>query len=229
MSGGTSTIPVCEIFHSLQGEGIWSGVPSVFVRVSGCNLRCVWCDTPYALDMSEAEIMPVERIADAVLAYDSCRHVVVTGGEPMICPAVWGLCRKLSEAGRRITVETNGTLAPAGIRCDLASVSPKLANSLAESEKSPAWPLATVRQWLDDYDCQLKFVIREPGDISEVIGFLDALGRGIPRERIFLMPEGRDAQAVADRSRLLADACLATGFRYGRRIQLDLYGDTRGT
>src|SRR5438477_9786475 len=123
-------LKIAEIFYSLQGEGSLVGVPSVFVRTSGCNLRCAWCDTPYTSWQPEGEERTLGSIAAEVKQYPA-RHVVVTGGEPMIAPGIVALTRML--AGRHITIETAGTVF-APVRCDLMSISPKLANSTPEGQ-----------------------------------------------------------------------------------------------
>src|SRR5690349_23450018 len=96
---------IAEIFHSLQGEGSLVGVPSVFVRTSGCNLRCTWCDTPYTSWHPEGDDWSVERILEAVQGFGAA-HVVVTGGEPMMAPAIVPLTAALREMGLHITIET---------------------------------------------------------------------------------------------------------------------------
>src|ERR1700761_495351 len=100
---------ISELFHSIQGEGKLVGVPSVFVRASGCNLRCTWCDTPYASWNPEGTDLPVEQIASQVEAFRS-KHVVITGGEPMIMPDIAELCSSLKSAGHHITIETAATV-----------------------------------------------------------------------------------------------------------------------
>ena len=120
---------LAELFHSIQGEGKLAGVPSVFVRASGCNLRCVWCDTPYASWDPEGDDVPVDEIVRRVALFD-CRHVVLTGGEPMIMPDIGALCDAL-KAWRddcHITIETAATVYRP-LKLDLASLSPKLSNS----------------------------------------------------------------------------------------------------
>src|SRR2546421_2517051 len=97
-----------ELFYSIQGEGKLTGVPSVFVRASGCNLRCTWCDTPYASWHPEGEDVPVEQIVRRIAEYPA-RHVVVTGGEPMIMPDIAPLCAALKARGNHITIETAAT------------------------------------------------------------------------------------------------------------------------
>src|SRR5688572_5963941 len=120
---------ISEIFYSIQGEGILTGVPSAFIRTSGCNLRCRWCDTPYASWEPEGEELSVAEIIGRLEAWPSATHVVLTGGEPMVARGIRELAAALQERGLHITVETAGTVPPEGIACNLASLSPKLAHS----------------------------------------------------------------------------------------------------
>ena len=154
-----------EIFYSVQGEGILTGVPSVFVRTSGCNLRCRWCDTPYASWQPEGTQLTEEAIISAVQAHPT-HHVVLTGGEPMLAPGMPSLAAKLKDLGYHLTIETAGTIAPSGIACDLASLSPKLANSTplpTEADdtwrarhEATRWQPEIIRQWLDGYSLSVK-------------------------------------------------------------------------
>jgi len=130
---------ISEIFYSLQGEGELTGVPSVFVRTSGCNLRCVWCDTPYASWNPEGAPHTEAQILAAIESHPVARHVVLTGGEPMIAKDVGALARAIKETGRHLTIETAATVAPSGIACDLASLSPKLLNSAPDPVEHAAW------------------------------------------------------------------------------------------
>ena len=123
---------IAEIFYSLQGEGTLLGVPSVFVRTSGCNLRCSWCDTPYTSWTPEGTEMSNAAIVDEVHKYPS-RHVVITGGEPMLFAPVVELTQQLKALGQHITIETAGTVYQP-VSCDLMSISPKLANSTPAEE-----------------------------------------------------------------------------------------------
>ena len=225
-----TTMPVAEMFVSLQGEGIWLGVPSVFIRFAGCNLACTWCDTPYA---SREPLECRDVAVDEIVAYASqdteVRHVVLTGGEPMLQPLLPGLTGDLKTQGLTITIETNGTIPPGDVVCDLASLSPKLPNSGHRAPTvSPGTP-DTFRRWLDHCPCQFKFVIQAAQDIADVRTLLEQLQRDVQPERVFLMPEGRQADQIAAKTDMLVELCRQTGFRYGRRLQLDLFGDTRGT
>src|SRR5688572_18231153 len=169
------TMLISEIFCSLQGEGELTGVPSVFVRTSGCNLRCTWCDTPYASWNPEGEPLTVEQIVAAVESHSAARHVVLTGGEPMIAKDIRILAAQLKATGRHITIETAATIAPEGIACDLASLSPKLLNSAPDVVAQPVWRKKheatrwqpeVVRAWVDQYPYQFKFVVARPDDVE---------------------------------------------------------------
>jgi 7-carboxy-7-deazaguanine synthase len=228
---------ISEIFYSLQGEGLLTGVPSVFVRTSGCNLRCNWCDTPYASWNPEGEQRTVAQIVAAVDEHPA-RHVVLTGGEPMIAKDVRTLAAAIKEHGHHLTIETAATIAPGGIACDLASLSPKLLNSAPDARLSAAWRRKheslrwqpeVVRAWIDAYPYQFKFVVAQPGDIDELEGMLASLHREIPRDRVLLMPEGVTLETIRRRAAWLGDACKARGYRYAHRLHIELYGNQRGT
>lgn len=229
---------ISEIFYSLQGEGELTGVPSVFVRTSGCNLRCNWCDTPYASWKPEGKPHTVEQVVEAVQSQAIARHVVLTGGEPMIAPKIRALAEELKLLGYHITIETAATVAPDGIACDLASLSPKLLNSAPDSRLSLAWRKKhealrwqpeIVRAWLAAYPCQLKFVISQQTDVDELEGMLASLGIEIPPSKVLLMPEGVTRDAIQGRASWLGELCKTRGYRYAHRLQIELYGNKRGT
>ena len=236
------SLRISEIFTSLQGEGRWVGVPSVFVRTSGCNLRCVWCDTPYASWDPEGPVRPVAEIADELIG-TGVRHVVVTGGEPMLFEGTTELCQRLHQAGRIITIETAGTV-DRELPCDLMSISPKLANSTplgAEGgwearHEARRWRPQVVAALIARHDYQLKFVVDpdagEPGavppDLREIERFLAELGHHDP-ERVLLMAEGRDRETQLRRMRALVPHVIARGWRMTPRMHIDLFGDTKGT
>ena len=220
---------IAEIFHSVQGEGSLVGIPSVFVRTSGCNLRCSWCDTPYTSWHPEGDDWSVERILGEVAKYPS-RHVVVTGGEPMIARQIAELTAGLRDLGRHITVETAGTVF-APVDCDLMSISPKLANSTpagewSERHESLRIQPEVLRKLMGAYDYQLKFVIAQPDDIVEVRELVASLAAN--SSKVILMPEGIDTNALRERGVWLAEVCKAEGFRFSPRLHVDLYGNRRG-
>jgi 7-carboxy-7-deazaguanine synthase len=224
------SVVIAETFTSIQGEGMLAGVPSFFIRTSGCNLRCAWCDTPYASWEPEGRRRVVaDLVAEA--AASACRHVVVTGGEPLLQRELGSLTRDLVNSGHHITVETAGTLDPE-FECALLSVSPKTANSDPEGRflgrhrglRADLRPLLSLLGRHREH--QLKFVVRDEGDLAEVLGLVERLGAS--PERVLLMPEGRSAAEVAMRQKLVAGLCLRHGFRYSPRLQLDLFGGGRG-
>ncbi|MFZ4116018.1 MAG: 7-carboxy-7-deazaguanine synthase QueE [Chthoniobacterales bacterium] len=227
---------ISEIFHSLQGEGLFIGMPSIFVRTSGCNLRCRWCDTPYASWKPEGEELSIAEILKRIAVYP-CRHVVLTGGEPMVAKGLSELAAQLKKRGYHITIETAGTLPPHGIPCDLASLSPKLRNSTPEERIAGAWfwrheerryAPNVIKAWLTSMECQLKFVVSSPEDLVEIETMLQEVGP-MARDHLFLMPEGTDIEILRERSKWLAEICREQQYRFAPRLQIELYGNTRGT
>src|SRR4029079_2340964 len=127
----------------------------------------------------------VAQIMSAVDAHPQAKHVVLTGGEPMIAKELKALAAEIKKGGRHITIETAATIAPDGIACDLASLSPKLLNSAPDGTQHSAWRKKhehtrwqpkVVNAWLDHCPWQLKFVVSQPADVEEIEGMLAALG-----------------------------------------------------
>lgn len=237
-----------EIFHSIQGEGVAAGRPSVFVRLSNCNLHCHWCDTPYTWNFEgtpfahredEAGQMakypreanrltwPVERAADAIRAFD-CRHLVFTGGEPLLQqPALAALCSLLGPT-YHVEIESNGTTALTAAfdpHVDQLNLSIKLSHS-GNAETLRLKPDA-IAAYAADPRAWFKFVVAAPEDVQEVVALAE--DHAIPAERILLMPEGIDSATLRARMAWLAPLCLARGYRLSDRLHIHLYGDTRGT
>lgn len=229
---------ISEIFYSIQGEGQLTGIPSVFVRTSGCNLRCRWCDTMYASWNPEGEERSIEQIVGAVDAFPAS-HCVITGGEPMIAKDLPELTAALKKAGKHLTIETAATVAPDGITCDLASLSPKLGNATPlPGEIEDAWierhearrlQPAIIEAWMASYAYQLKFVVSQAADIDEIEALLGSLKQAVPPHQVLLMPEGLTPETIRGRDTTLVDLCKQRGFRYCNRLHLELFGNTRGT
>lgn len=227
---------IAELFFSIQGEGKLAGVPSVFVRASGCNLRCTWCDTPYASWNPEGDEQTVDEIVSRVRGFPA-RHVVLTGGEPMIMPDIAPLCEALKREQYHITIETAGTVF-IPLPLDLASVSPKLANSTPHQREDGRFARAhdrlrlnvpVLQQFIDTSpDVQLKFVVSSPADLAEIEQLLSQL-RGWNTDDVLLMPEGIDAQTLRDRAGWLAELCKEHGYRFCPRLHIELFGNLRGT
>jgi len=220
-------VKIAEVFYSVQGEGMLVGVPSVFVRTSGCNLRCAWCDTPYTSWQPEGDERSIESIAREVERHGAS-HVVVTGGEPMIAPEIVELTRRL--AGH-LTIETAGTV-DAEVRCDLMSISPKLANSTpegrwaAQHERLRHQP-EVLKSLMSRFAYQLKFVIARAEDIAEVRAIVEETCAD--RECVVLMPEGVEPGVLAQRATWLVEICKREGYRFSPRLHIDLWGNRRGT
>ncbi|MGE5567580.1 MAG: 7-carboxy-7-deazaguanine synthase QueE [Rhodospirillales bacterium] len=222
---------IAEIFYSVQGEGGLVGVPSVFVRTSGCNLRCVWCDTPYASWQPDGrDYTPCEILEEA--AKYSARHVVVTGGEPMIARGIVELTEGFRRMGLHITVETAGTVF-APVACDLMSISPKLSNSTPVGD--PHWEARhdrlriqpeTLKRLMEVSDYQLKFVVTRPEDLEEIRPLVARLEAD--SGKVFLMPEGREPGVLRERGAWIAEICKQEGYRFSPRLHIELYGDRRG-
>lgn len=242
----SETLPIAETFTSIQGEGMLAGTPSFFIRVSGCNLRCVWCDTPYASWNPEGEQRTIASLVDEAGA-SGADHIVLTGGEPMMFPQIEQLCSALKDRRRdacatdactpklHITIETAGTIFRE-VACDLMSISPKLRNSTPGAEHN-AWArrheerrldFAVLQRLIDAYPKrQFKFVITGKDDLTELDAILAKL-RGWRDDEIFLMPEGTMAPTTERRAMVL-DMCRARRWRYGHRLHIDLFGHVRGT
>lgn len=225
---------ISELFASIQGEGILTGVPSLFIRTSGCNLRCSWCDTPYTSWQPEGDQMTVDEILAWTARHPSYRHAVLTGGEPMIQPELPDLARALAANGFHITIETAGTLA-AGIECHLMSISPKLANSTPPEDTAGPWTLrheqlrinpSALASLTSNYNHQLKFVVSSESDLVEIRSIAAPLCT--PPDRVLLMPEGRSREELARKAVWVAELCKQTGYRFCPRLHIDLYGSRRG-
>lgn len=239
---GASSLPISETFTSIQGEGKLTGVPSFFIRVSGCNLRCGWCDTPYASWSPEGASRRLDDLVERARA-GGVKHVVLTGGEPMVFEAVVELTRRLKGHGFHITIETAGTIYRE-VACDLMSVSPKLSNS---TPGTPAHPDArdplgvwrerhesrrinreALQKLIDSHASrQLKFVVCTPGDLAEIDVLLNQL-RGWAPDDVMLMPEGV-APPQPNQTEWVVQECVKRGWRYCRRLHIDLFGNKRGT
>ena len=220
---------IAELFYSLQGEGSLLGVPSVFVRSTGCNLRCSWCDTPYTSWQPEGDEIPLDDLIARVLAYPA-RHAVLTGGEPMIQPQLVPLSQALRQAGWHITIETAGTV-DAPVECDLMSISPKLANSTPTGDwairhEATRLNLPVLRTLMAKCAYQFKFVVAQPSDLTEIRSLIDSLS--VDPAHVILMPEGTSADLLRDRARWIAPLCLEHGFRFSPRLHVDLWGNQRG-
>lgn len=222
-----------EIFYSLQGEGFLAGIPSVFVRLAGCPLRCRWCDTKYAWTEEAGEDYRIEEIVQTIQRW-TCKFIVITGGEPMTNSDLAELVRKLKELKKHITIETAGTTFIADMPCDLMSISPKLSNStpdepeLAETHEALRLDVAVLRKLIDNYKYQLKFVVDSQDDLAEIQQTIEKLGN-VDSEKVMLMPQAATRDELLVKSPMVAEMCKRTGFAFCQRLQVLLWNNKRGT
>jgi len=227
-----------EIFRSRQGEGRMTGVESVFVRASGCHLRCVYCDTAYAFAPEGSEDLTVPEVVERVVQLgggqpgespEALRHVVLTGGEPMLQAELVPLSEKLVELGFHVTVETAGTdFQP--VACQLMSISPKLSNAFGPRGRRPSCAATddeVLRRLIAQYDYQIKLVVDRPEDLDEVAAFLDARPH-LDRRRVLLMPQGTTVEELSERAEWLEPYCRRQGLAFCPRKQIEWYGPRPG-
>lgn len=226
---------LAEIFYSIQGEGRLVGVPSVFIRTSGCNLRCAWCDTPYTSWKPTGAAWTLGKILCEIEKHPA-RHVVITGGEPFLTPELPDLTAALRDRGKHITIETAATIHQS-VACDLMSMSPKLANStpwqraqgkFAARHEARRLNLDVVQQFVDRYDYQLKFVVQEKDDFDEVRAVIRMLQKVDPT-RVLIMPQAVRRDQLRRRSAWIVDRCQQYGYSFTPRLHIELFGNRRGT
>lgn len=222
---------IAEIFHSIQGEGRYTGTPSVFVRTSGCNLRCWFCDTPYTSWNPEGDSLTVDAVLTEVGKF-ACEHVVLTGGEPMLVPELVDLAEELKKRGHFITVETAGTV-DLPVTVDLMSISPKLGNSTPVGDN---WAARhdqrrdapdVIERLIRDYPYQLKFVIDRPQDVAEVEDWI-ARFPAVLAANVYLMPQATTSESLRQMTPWVQHAASSRGWQFSPRLHVELYGARRG-
>ena len=225
-------IRICEIFQSLQGEGLLTGAPSVFVRTSGCNLACRFCDTRYASTEPEGEFYTVFGILSEIDRRQlNADHVVITGGEPLIQPDVADLCVQLKNRGLHITIETAGTVYR-DLPCDLMSISPKMKNSVPEGPRGPLHEKTrfqpdVLKKLIDQYPYQLKFVVKAPEDLPEIDQFCRQFDN-LDRDRVLYMPQGQTLEELKAVEAWLIPWAYAAKVRFCPRKHIEWFGPGRG-
>ncbi len=228
-------LQISEIYESKQGEGLLTGTLSVFLRTSGCNLRCDFCDTPFTSWAPEGKSWTIDQILAQIDLFPA-EHVVITGGEPMLPKEIVPLTHEIKDRGKHITIETAGTL-DRNVACDLISISPKLANSTPSIARAGEWHSRhesrrfqpdVLQQLTRRYPYQLKFVVVEPTDLEEIETALSQLG-SLDRQRVLLMPEGITPEVLQQRQEWLEPLCAQHGFTFCPRMHIQWYGNRRGT
>ena len=211
------SLEVCEIFYSIQGEGPKIGKPVVFLRLGGCNLKCKWCDTKYAWNYVDNESMTNKKIIQEIKKYP-CKNVVITGGEPLLQQE--DLKSLLDELkGYAFELETNGSI-PLKInnKFEQINCSPKLMSS-----GNVAYPLKVLPT---NKKAAFKFIISKKSDIEEVKTFCRKYK--IPKEKIWLMPEGTKKETIIKKSIWLIEICKKEGYNFSPRLHIMLWGNKKG-
>ncbi|WP_242356934.1 7-carboxy-7-deazaguanine synthase QueE [Hungatella effluvii] len=219
---------IVEVFKTIQGEGMLQGVPSVFIRLYGCNLRCRWCDTIYTDEYHKYDVMELEVLITKIDKFN-CSHVVITGGEPFLSPGIVELTDKLREKDYHITIETNGTIYKE-ISCDLLSISPKLNNSvpsnLSEQELISynliRKNMIVLNKLISRYEYQFKFVIINPDEILEAKDIVNQLSLN-EISRNFIMPATNSRKELFACQKEFIKLCIEHNFRYANRLQLQVW------
>ncbi len=223
---------VNEIFYSLQGEGFLAGVPSVFIRLAGCPLRCRWCDTKYAQDPTAGEEYSIAEVVEKANHW-RFEHVVITGGEPTIQKDLPQLTRELKAAGKHITIETAGIAYIPDMPCDLMSISPKLSNSMPADAKLAAMhedsrlDIAVLGELIDHHDYQLKFVVDSVNDLPEIQETLEKMDH-VDVQKVMLMPQAATKDELLAKSPMVAEMCKMVGFAFSQRLQVLLWDNEKG-
>ena len=222
---------IAETYESFQGEGPWAGTNSLFIRTSGCNLRCWFCDTPYTSWDPEGEQRSLDDLQATVDA-STAEHVVITGGEPMLAAQLTELTEICRAAGKTITIETAGTV-DRSVECDLMAISPKRSNSAPQDpnwrrrhEQSRHQP-AVVQSLLQRYHCILKFVIDSEDDFDDVQQYLTEFPIASAKQ-VWLMPQARTQDELAARAPMVEQAATDLGFNFSPRLHVAQFGDARG-
>ena len=227
-------LPVSEVFGpTIQGEGPHAGRPCWFIRLGGCNLSCTWCDTPYSTGQHGIPLSTIPRrsVEGALRTIPAQSLVVLTGGEPLMHakrPGFTTLLYMLQARGCEVHVETNGTIAPPLVLADLIdhyTVSPKLGVEMVKRSHRP-----TLADWSGLADrVAFKFVVdSDDADAAARHSITIAAECGVPPRRVWLMPEGATAEALADKWRPVAEAAARAGINASHRLHALAWGDAKG-
>lgn len=222
---------ISEIFYSIQGEGTNTGKPAIFLRLAGCNLRCVWCDSKFTWSTKSGKQMNTGQIIKVIKKYP-CKHLVITGGEPLIQQArIKKLLKKLNENSSKktksdkyfIEIETSGSLKPQiNELIDQYNCSPKLSNS----KNRPINYRALLAKFPKE-KTYYKFVVDKKSDLREIRKFIK--DHKLPKDKIILMPQGITKTDILKRGKWLAEICKKENWRLSTRLHIELWGNKRGT
>jgi len=232
---------ISEIFYSIQGEGMYTGHPSLFIRSYGCNYKCTYCDTPYAVVGGKFADMSVKQILKEVddnNKDNDFNHIVITGGEPMIQSDIAELVDMLKSNGYIVTIETNGTIFNNDVKPNLWSISPKTLNSTndkftsfkseeALSNYKDINNMFNIMYFINTSgNIQIKFVINDDDDLIEIKKFINKYN--IAKKYIYLMPQGKDIREQKNNSLNVINICKKEGYIFCPRLHIYLWGSKRG-
>lgn len=233
---------IVEKFISIQGEGKFTGTPSMFIRTTGCNLRCEWlnmddsttkCDTPYtSFNPEKGEVLNILSTVKELSEYKNLKHIVITGGEPLLQNDIESTVRRFVDLCYDVTVETNGTIFKTLPHTTFMSISPKLSgsyNQLNVADRQLHYNnnnfIESVKQYVKKHKHQLKFVINNEDELKEVLQLQKSLN--VKSDNIYLMPQGITKQQLNEKN-WLVDSCIKYGFNYCNRLHIELWGNKRG-
>ncbi len=213
-----------SIFSSIQGEGLFSGKYSLFIRLAGCNLNCAFCDTKYAVDIKyfrDWKKESIEIIEEKIsrLVKNKIKNLVITGGEPLIqSKPLKILIGNIKNYFNTIEIETNGTISGKTFFEDSVyfNVSVKLSNSMEREEKRI---VPNIIKEFNNYEKTIfKFVVKDKNDIDEVMELKKRFK--ISNDRIYLMPMAKTSTELEERGKNILNLAIENGFNFSDRLQL---------
>lgn len=239
-----------EIFHSFQGEGKTMGKPSVFIRLSLCNLYCIWCDTDYTWNWKGTDYPHIYDSSPSYKKHDkktailllenkeilkkaekfNCKNIILTGGEPLVQQKDLVDLLKLfksNDPNYTFEIETNGTIQPVeqlDRHIDQYNISIKLKNSGVKQQdriKDQA-----IEYFSKQSKANFKFVLDRNDDLVEVLSIIKKFG--IPNESVYLMPQGVNEQTLKSKRTDIIEICKQHNFNYTDRLHIQIYGSKRG-
>lgn len=217
---------VVEVFKTIQGEGILTGVVSVFVRFAGCNLRCKWCDEKASQDFDAGQNLSISELLIKMKKY-KCKNVVITGGEPLLQVDIVDFTKQLKKEGYFITIETNTTLKKKVV-CDLVSMSPKLSNSAYYKANINKFNkirlnIDAIKYYIKNYNYQIKFVVSSEIDIKEIKKVLSKI-KNYDKSMILMMPLASSRKQLYNIQKKIVKIGIENNLRYCNRLQLQIWG-----
>ena len=215
-----NNIRYAEIFHSVQGEGQNVGLNTIFLRLSGCNLQCEFCDSKYH---TEGITIALVELAKLIGTFPTM-SLTITGGEPLLQQE--NIVRLGNLVNHVISIETNGTVIPRKEllnRVTYWACSPKLGNSGNDLDKRMNY---NALEALNKAGAMFKFVISTEADVEEVLFLQDQIN--IPSTRIYLMPEGTELEEINKKAPMVVELCKKYGFNFSPRLHINMWGSKRG-